>query len=508
MMASSKWIRLLGAAAGIVNILVGLALAVVGLGFANSTGCGTGIGFAFVGIWMVLSSKAVSQGRQTTLIGLAVAWVWLTVRVVMDFPAVASSMVLFLFLIPAPSLSVGGIWILLTIVWGVLMASRLVGILKRDGISHWPGRTLIVTSSLLAVLVGFTFAMPALSWNLRGKQIADLAKQYGSANPTRMVPATFGACSMSFLGYSLTQHGAENTRDEVKRNAIHERVLGDAAAELASAKLAGARYFRVGASGDHLMVSKPGQEEIDDRYVAAIRKEGIALVLVDTQHPDFCRKRKLEWAEFCRFQQERINYYQSRYQPEVYMVVCEPMSYHGFVLTRETQYSGTNWAKQLTEMCKLVKSINPGTRTGICLLVMAEKEPEWQVWSRMRNLAELDILSVEIYQPQDFATTEQRLNKYGHPRETGKQFWIAETYNGWALNGARRWEQDAEWLKVAADFARVTDADAVLVWSFCTFVPGGSFWDFGSGRLRKKWADGTQLSLVGQTFLELSRSSR
>ena len=508
MMASPKWIGLLSVAAGLLNILVGLALAVVGLGFANSTACGTGTGFAFVGIWMVLASRGTSQGRQLTLIGLVIAWAWLILRVVMDFPAVASSAVLFLFLVPSLSLPVGGIWTLLTLLWGILAASRLPGILRRDAISHWPRRRLMVTGSLMAMLVAVTFVMPELSWNLRGRQIADLAKKYGSATPTRTAPVTFGACSMSFLGYSLTQHGVENARNEEKRQAIHERVLGDAAAELASAKLAGARYFRVGASGDQLMVSKSGQEEIDDRSIAAIRKEGLPLVLVDTQHPDFCRKRKLAWAEFCRFQQERITYYQKRYQPEVYMVVCEPMSYHGFVLTRETQYSGTNWAAQLTDMCKLVKSINRVTRTGICLLVMADKEPEWEVWSRMRNLPELDILSVEIYQPQDFASTEERLTKYGHPRETGKQFWIAETYNGWALNGARRWEQDAEWLRVTADFARVTDADAVLVWSFCTFVPGGSFWDFGSGRLRRKWGDGAHLSLVGQTFLDLSRSTR
>jgi hypothetical protein len=48
------------------------------------------------------------------------------------------------------------------------------------------------------------------------------------------------------------------------------------------------------------------------------------------------------------------------------------------------------------------------------------------------------------------------------------------------------------------------DAEAVLVWSFCTFVPGGSFWDFGSGRLQQKWGDGSRLSLVGQTFKTLT----
>ena len=284
-------------------------------------------------------------------------------------------------------------------------------------------------------------------------------------------------------------------------------MLGDAKAELASAKAAGARYFRLGASGDQLLVSKPDQEEVDDTYVAAVKRSGLGLVLVDTQHPDVCKKRRLTWPEFCRFQRKRIAYYEERYRPAVYFVVCEPMSYHGFALTPETQYSAGAWGEQLADMCRLVKSIDPRTRTGICLLVMKDKEPEWEVWSRLRNLLELDILSVEIYQPEDFALAEERLKRYGHPRESGKQFWIAETYNGWALNGARPWDQDAAWLRVTRDFARAARAQTVLVWSFCTFVPGCSFWDFGSGRVAKSWSETGGLSLVGSTFRTLALES-
>jgi len=138
---------------------------------------------------------------------------------------------------------------------------------------------------------------------------------------------------------------------------------------------------------------------------------------------------------------------------------------------------------------------------------MKDKEPEWEVWSRMKSLPELDMLSVEIYQPEDFAATQDRLAKYGHPRASGKEFWIAETYNGWAMNSARRWDHDAKWIEVSRDFAQVVDADAVLVWTFCSFVPEGSFWDFGSGRLKKKWANGGGLSLVGRTFQQIAKQN-
>jgi len=125
----------------------------------------------------------------------------------------------------------------------------------------------------------------------------------------------------------------------------------------------------------------------------------------------------------------------------------------------------------------------------------------------MRDSPELDILAVEIYAPDQFAQTEERLRAFGHPREAGKAFWIAETYNGWALCGDRRWDQDAAWLHLAASFAQRTEAETVLVWSFGTFIPGGSFWDFGRGRLDWRWRDTGELSLVGRTFAELSEAA-
>ena len=186
-------------------------------------------------------------------------------------------------------------------------------------------------------------------------------------------------------------------------------------------------------------------------------------------------------------------------------MVCEPLSYHHFFLAPEVEFSADAWAEQLFAVCRLVKSIDPKTRTGICLLVLDDHEPEWEVWSRMRRLPELDILSVEIYEPKNFRQTQARLQRYGHPSQTGKAFWIAETYNGWALAGDRRWDQDAAWLWLARDFARTIDAETVLVWTFGAFVPGGSFWDFVRGSLHERWeAGGGELSIVGRAFADLA----
>jgi hypothetical protein len=67
----------------------------------------------------------------------------------------------------------------------------------------------------------------------------------------------------------------------------------------------------------------------------------------------------------------------------------------------------------------------------------------------------------------------------------------------------RHWEQDVVWLRLASRFAGVVEADTVLVWSFGTFVPGSSFWDFGRGRLAERWEASRELSVVGHTFAEL-----
>ena len=356
----------------------------------------------------------------------------------------------------------------------------------------------------LAFLIVVTLFVPVLLWSDREQTIAELAEQYKQPDKAEGQGAKFGACSVVFLGYELTRHGAEKAKTEEKRAAIQERTLTDAIADLESITAAGAAYVRVGASGDHLMVANGDQEKQDDRYMEAVRRTGIPVVLVDCQHPQ-ALGRRLGWDEFCQFQRNRIEYYQRRYHPDVYVVACEPLTYHQFLLLPQATFSADAWAAQLSDMCRLVKSIDPTTRTGITVLVAEERRPEWDVWSKMRNLPELDILSVEIYQPENFHQTQERLDEYGHPRENDKAFWIAETYNGWALCGDRRWDQDIAWLHIANDFAQVVEAETVLVWSFGSFVEGGNFWDFVNGNLHVPWEAHGKLSVLGRGFAEFQR---
>jgi hypothetical protein len=425
--------------AGLLTALLGFVVFGVGMGFANATAAGSGAAAFIVGLWMVLAVRGVARRRLSTYIGLTLAWVWLIARVVADFPAVMSSFILVVFLLSAVTVPVVIAWVIAVVLAGAGGLVRLVGAWRQwrcdraAGAARgmaWPTFGLGVRT---AILVAMTFIIPPLVWTDRGQKIEALAGKYApAAGEDRKAPA-FGACSVVFLGYELTQPDPGPAKPREERLAACADRLADAKADLASIAAAGARYVRMGASGDHLFEDNAEraafQESLDDQYMDEVRRTGIPAVLVDCQHAQRL-PHKPDWQEFCAFQRKRIEYYQRRYHPAVYIVVCEPMNYHYFTMRSGVPYSPEEWVKQLSDMCRLIKSVDPATRTGICLLVMDNNKPEWDVWTRMKTLPELDILSVEIYEPKNFGETEERLKEFGHPADFGKAFWIAETYNG------------------------------------------------------------------------------
>src|SRR5262249_26342995 len=145
------------------------------------------------------------------------------------------------------------------------------------------GRALWGIGIRLAMLILLTLVMPKLVWLDRGKKIEQLTREY-AANHHRVEPPQVGACTMVFLRYELAEDGAESAKNSPARKASLERTLADAQAELASIAASGARLVRMGASGDQLVVSKPDQEEQDDKFMANVKQSGLAIVLVDTQH--------------------------------------------------------------------------------------------------------------------------------------------------------------------------------------------------------------------------------
>lgn len=499
--------------AGVLTALVGFVVFGVGMGFANATAGGSGAAGLVVGLWMVFAAGGVARRRLATYVGLGLAWAWLIGRVVADFPAVASSLVVVAFLLPAVAVPVLLAWVLSVLVAGAAGVVRLVGAYRqwrRDraaGAARRMTRPAVGLGVRLAALVAITFLVPPLVWANRAETIADLGRHYAPPAGAERPRVDFGACTVVFLGYELTQPDPGPSKTRQERLAACAGRAADARADLASIAAAGARYVRLGASGDHLFEDDPDraafQEALDDPYMDAVRRTGMAAVLVDCQHAQRLPRRP-DWQEFCRFQRRRIAYYQRRYHPSVYLVVCEPMNYHYFTLRPGVAYSAEAWASQLSDMCRLVKAIDPATRTGICLLVTDANKPEWDVWARMKTVPELDILSVEIYEPGNFRQTEERLREFGHPADVGKAFWIAETYNGWAMCGSRRWDQDVAWFGLARDFAAAVRAEAVLVWTFGTFVEGGSYYEYMRGRLDERWAAAGRLSAVGRGFADVA----
>lgn len=527
---SGRWLPLLAVTTGLLSVPLGLGLAAIGMGFANATASGTGMALVFVGVWTALAVRGLRSRRWQTLLGLSVAWLLLAGRIFFDFPATGMSLLLALFLLPLITLPLGVAWLLCSLAWvsaiwfrGIKLARNRTPATRRAENSAAASAAPPVPSFLsgvtleerrrgplgmgvrLCVLVVLMAGIPSLVWSDRAGKLDKLAQEYAREDAfTNAQPVTWGACTTTFLGYSLTEKIKKDPGSPVLALNTTSNVVADAAAEVESLSLAGAEYIRVGASGDQLLAEKPWQEAVDDAFISKVRSTGRKLVLVDTQHPKVTRDRKLTWQEFGDWHLRRLEYYQQRYHPSVYLVVCEPLSYHGFVLKKSETFSAEAWAKQLSAACRRIKELAPDTQTGICLLVMEDKRPEWEVWQAMRDLPELDILSVEIYQPEDFGLAERRLVEFGHPRDFQKDFWIAETFNGWALAGDRRWTDDARWLRIADAFAARNRAETVLVWAFGTFIEGGSFYEFfRSGHMSHRWQN-KELSLVGRTFADLA----
>ena len=218
-------------------------------------------------------------------------------------PATATSLITAVFLVPQVGVPLLAVWVSSVLACGIVGLIRGCGIWRRG---HWTAvepvaeppqprakRAFRGLAIRLGLLVAATWLIPQAIWAGRGEQIAKLAEEYrGRANDR---PVAFGACSLVFLGYELTRHGAENLKPDQDPRPIYERTLACAEADLASIAAAGAKYVRIGASGDHLLNASTDQESLDDRYMAAVRLTGIPVVLVDTQHPQALLKSSGRW---------------------------------------------------------------------------------------------------------------------------------------------------------------------------------------------------------------------
>ena len=248
-----------GVVAGLLTVVVGLAVFGMGMAFANATACGTGAAGVFVGLWTVMAVRGVARRRLRTLAGLSLAWTWFIGRVLVDSPATVTSAVVLGSLTAAISLPLGFAWLLLVVGDGSAGLLRTIGAYRRwrrepvQDESGGASRTVRGLGIRLGLLVAITLLTPQGVWWMRGREIAELARRYALPHGAARRPVDFGACGVLFLGYESTRESAKAGKTEAQRLAIYDRTLADALADLEAIVAAGARYVRVGASGDHLL---------------------------------------------------------------------------------------------------------------------------------------------------------------------------------------------------------------------------------------------------------------
>ncbi|KKK50936.1 hypothetical protein LCGC14_3120050, partial [marine sediment metagenome] len=272
----SRVLAICSVIAGLLTIVVGFGVFGMGMGFSNATASGTGAAAMCVGLWMVMAVRGVARRRPATFAGLTLAWVWLIGRVVVDLPATLITVVILGSLTAGISVPPGLAWLVFVVFGGSAALLRTIGDYRRrrrdpaaaeSAQPRRPRRVVLAIGVRLGLLIAVTLLVPHWVWSMRGQEISRLAEQYAPADRDAVRSADFGACSLMFLGYELTRHGAESAKTQTERTAIFERTLADALADLQSIEAAGARYVRVGASGDHLLAANPAQEPADDRYM-------------------------------------------------------------------------------------------------------------------------------------------------------------------------------------------------------------------------------------------------
>jgi len=199
-----------------------------------------------------------------------------------------------------------------------------------------------------------------------------------------------------------------------------------------------------------------------DGLVASI-KGSQKLVIADASR-EYYRKNPEPWAQFQTDWIARVTDLAGRYQPYAYLVIKEPGWYAAMISDAKTNplvQEPSSWVSLLSELNAAVKSVSPGTLTGISTTGTsvgsgAQAALYTQIMAGAAAMDSNDILGFDIYGEGDFNGAAGWL---GSNSTGGKQVWVAETWSNTTGAAATGQEQtDAEWVEVAYDFCAMTGA--------------------------------------------------
>jgi len=190
-----------------------------------------------------------------------------------------------------------------------------------------------------------------------------------------------------------------------------------------------------------------------DDLVEQIRSGGSKLMLADGGAERYWVE-PLNWSEFTQAFVERVTDLASRYRPEYYVVVKEPIWYMamnwsapGGMLTESV--SVAQWVSLTEQLCASVKNASPTTATGVSIALPYQESLDYLMG--VQDIDEVDFVGIDIYRLRDLDVLETI--------DAGltKEKWILETWDGhpetqegqgWRATSA------AEWITMISNYAR------------------------------------------------------
>lgn len=221
------------------------------------------------------------------------------------------------------------------------------------------------------------------------------------------------------------------------------------------------------------------QQAYEADYMARIQEAGAELHLSDSQYSPYLLvwandDGDIPWTDFAALHEERVRRYAQVYQPARYEVVTEPNAYgeySGIDLPDDEAERLELWVAHTETLRDAVHEESPDTQIGVTIAIQSDFDLDY--YERILALDGIDFVSFRVYQPGAFEVIEDILAERGHPRDSGKALWLAETWYGYCLAPQRSMALDSEWLEVAVAFAQKESISGVMPSDYGCFLQEG-----------------------------------
>ncbi|MFH1048191.1 MAG: alpha-amylase family glycosyl hydrolase [Patescibacteria group bacterium] len=212
----------------------------------------------------------------------------------------------------------------------------------------------------------------------------------------------------------------------------------------------GADVIRIDMDYEAWMTNNQDNIKRHNEIIKQIKSDGKLLMLADRGAISF-KKNKVTWDYFREQHLKHTRIFMERYKPDYYVVVKEPIWYYKFYSMISTNTTPEMWRDLASEACAIVKEVSPKTKCAVAVYASGEREKEF--FALAADIANLDIMGVDVYDDKDIQATTNNLISLV---PENKELWMLESWNGGASSYLQPWKEndDANWIKKSVYFSQ------------------------------------------------------